>query len=84
MCLAIPGRILSIGGDDPLVRVGRIDFGGVIKEINLVYTPEANPGEYVLTHVGFALAVIDEGEARRIYETLCDLAGGAASGESAA
>ncbi|HTX06638.1 MAG TPA: HypC/HybG/HupF family hydrogenase formation chaperone [Steroidobacteraceae bacterium] len=75
MCLAIPGKILSITGDDPLVRVGRIDFGGVVKEVNLVYTPEARPGEYVLTHVGFAMAVIDEIEARRMFDTLCEVAG---------
>jgi hydrogenase expression/formation protein HypC len=75
MCLAIPGRILDVTGDDPLLRAGRIDFGGVVKEINLVYTPEARPGDYVLTHVGFAMAVIDEGEAQRIYATLRELAG---------
>lgn len=84
MCLAIPGRILSISGDDPLVRVGRIDFGGVVKEVNLVYTPEAQPGEYVLTHVGFAMAVIDEREARRMFETLCEIAGLQEKAESAA
>lgn len=79
MCLAIPGRILSIRGDDPLVRVGRVDFGGVVKEINLVYTPEAQPGEYVLAHVGFAMAVIDETEARRIYDALCEVADASAA-----
>ena len=85
MCLAIPGKILDICGDDPLVRVGRIDFGGVVKEINLAYTPEAEPGEYVLAHVGFAMAVIDEAEARRIFDALCEVAGIAASqAESAA
>ncbi len=56
MCLAIPGKILDIRGDDPLLRIGRIDFGGVVKDINLAYTPEAQPGEYVLAHVGFAMA----------------------------
>jgi hydrogenase expression/formation protein HypC len=84
MCLAIPGRILSITGDDPLVRLGRIDFGGVVKEVNLVYTPEAQPGEYVLTHVGFAMAVIDEQEARRMFETLCEIAGLQEKAESVA
>ncbi|MGA7538321.1 MAG: HypC/HybG/HupF family hydrogenase formation chaperone [Steroidobacteraceae bacterium] len=75
MCLAIPGKILSISGDDPLLRVGRIDFGGVVKEVNLVYTPEARLGEYVLVHVGFAMAVIDEIEAQRMFQTLCEVAG---------
>ena len=41
MCLAVPGRILSVSGDEPLMRVGRVDFGGVVKEINLAYAPEA-------------------------------------------
>ena len=74
MCLAIPGRILSILGEDPLMRSGRVDFGGVIKEINLVYTPEAQPGQYVLAHVGFAMAVIDEGEAQRVLDALNEVA----------
>ena len=84
MCLAIPGRILSIRGDDPLLRVGRIDFGGVVKEVNLIYTPEAQPGEYVLTHVGFAMAVIDESEAGRIFEALREVASIVAREEPAA
>jgi hydrogenase expression/formation protein HypC len=83
MCLAIPGRILEVTADDPLLRAGRIDFGGVVKEINLVYTPQARPGDYVLTHVGFAMAVIDEGEAQRIYATLRELAGVPAHAEAA-
>lgn len=74
MCLAIPGRVLSVRGDDPLVRSARIDFGGVIKEISLAYTPEVRPGQYVLAHVGFAMAVIDEVEAARMLETLSELA----------
>ena len=75
MCLAIPGRILSIRGDDPMLRTGRIDFGGAVKDINLVYTPEAQPGDYVLVHVGFAMAVIDEAAAGRVLETLHEVAG---------
>jgi hydrogenase expression/formation protein HypC len=74
MCLAIPGKILSVRGDDPLVRTARIDFGGVIKEISLAYTPEAAPGQYVLAHVGFAMALIDEAQAAEVLETLSELA----------
>lgn len=74
MCLAIPGRVLSISGDDPLTRSARVDFGGVVKEINLAYTPEAEPGQYVLAHVGFAMTVIDEVEARSVLDTLNELA----------
>jgi hydrogenase expression/formation protein HypC len=70
MCLAIPGRVLSVSGDDSLVRTGRIDFGGIVKEISLAYTPEAQPGDYVLAHVGFAMTVIDELEAERILDAL--------------
>jgi len=70
MCLAVPGMILSIAGDEPILRTGRVDFGGVVKEINLAYTPEAAAGDYVLVHVGFAIAVIDEEEAGRVFEHL--------------
>jgi hydrogenase expression/formation protein HypC len=70
MCLAIPGQILSMSGDDPILRTGRVDFGGVVKEINLAYTPEAGIGDYVLVHVGFALTVIDAAEAEKVFEHL--------------
>lgn len=73
MCLAVPGKVLSVSAGDELMRTGRIDFGGVIKEASLVYVPEARPGDYVLIHVGFALAVIDEEEAARVFELLRQL-----------
>jgi hydrogenase expression/formation protein HypC len=73
MCLAIPGRILSMAGDDPLMRVGRVDFGGIVKEINLAYVPEAALGDYVLVHVGFAISVIDAAEAARIFDYLREI-----------
>ena len=73
MCLAIPGRILSMAGDDPLMRVGRVDFGGIVKEINLAYVPEAALGDYVLVHVGFAISIIDAAEARRIFDYLREI-----------
>ena len=75
MCLAVPGRIVSILGEDPIIRSGRVDFGGVVKEINLAYAPEARVGDYVLVHVGFAMTVIDEVQAQRIYAELLRLAG---------
>jgi hydrogenase expression/formation protein HypC len=74
MCLAIPGRVLSTAGDEPLMRTARVDFGGIVKEINLAYTPEAAVGDYVLVHVGFALTVIDESEAHRVFEHLAEIA----------
>jgi hydrogenase expression/formation protein HypC len=70
MCLAIPGKILSISGDDPLTRMGRIDFAGVIKPACLAYVPEAQVGDYVIIHVGFALSKVDEAEAQKIFAYL--------------
>lgn len=73
MCLAIPGRILSTSGEDPLTRTGRVDFGGILKEINLAYTPEAGVGDHVLVHVGFAITVLDEQEAARVFDHLREI-----------
>ena len=73
MCLAVPGKVISITGDDDLMRGGRVDFGGVIKDIQLAYTPEARVGDYVLVHVGFAISVIDAAEAARVFEQLAGL-----------
>lgn len=70
MCLAIPGKIERILGDNPLSRTGRINFGGVIKEASLAYVPEALPGDYVIVHAGFALSRVDEEEARKVFEYL--------------
>lgn len=70
MCLAIPGKIVSMSGDDPIMRTARVDFGGIVKEINLAYTPEARLGDYVLVHVGFAITVIDAAEAAKVFEHL--------------
>jgi len=73
MCLAVPGQILSVSGDDPLMRLGRVDFGGIVKEINLAYVPEAAVGDHVLVHVGFAITVIDEAEAARLFAHLDEI-----------
>jgi hydrogenase expression/formation protein HypC len=70
MCLAIPGRVESVEGDDPLGRVGRVDFGGVRRVVHLAYVPEARVGDWVIVHVGFAIARLDEAEARRSLELL--------------
>ena len=70
MCLAIPGKIVSVRGEDPLERMGKIDFGGILKEASLAYVPEANVGDYVIVHVGFALSRVDEEEAQKIFEYL--------------
>lgn len=82
MCLAMPGKVIEISGDDPLLPTARVDFGGVIKQISLAYTPQARLGDYVLAHVGFALTVIDEAEAARTLAALREVADGL-SGASA-
>ena len=74
MCLAVPGRVIEIMDDgDIAFRRGRVDFGGIRKEVNLAYTPEAEVGKYVLVHVGFAISVIDEAEAQRVFQYLAEL-----------
>ena len=73
MCLAIPGRVLSIEGDDELTRQGRVEFGGIVKLINLAYAPEVAVGDYVLVHAGFAIAIIDAEEARKTLDYLAEM-----------
>jgi hydrogenase expression/formation protein HypC len=73
MCLAVPGRIVSIEGDDPLLRSGRVDFSGAVKLVNLAYVPEAQVGDYVLVHVGFAISTVDEAEARLVFQYLKEM-----------
>jgi len=69
MCLAVPGKILSVQGED-IARVGRVTFGGIVKEVNLAYVPQAGIGDYVVVHVGFAISVMDEREATQVFEYL--------------
>jgi len=74
MCLAVPGRVVSVIEEEGLdFRRGKVDFGGVLKEVCLAYTPEAAVGDYVLVHVGFSLSVVDEAEAQKIFETLREM-----------
>jgi len=70
MCLAVPGKIMSIEGTDPILRSGKVSFGGIVKNINLAYVPEARVGDYVLVHVGFAISTIEEKEAQEVFEYL--------------
>ena len=69
MCLAIPGKIIETRDSDGM-RIGKIDFGGALREVYLDYVPEANLGDYVVVHVGFAISRIDADEAKRTYELL--------------
>ena len=73
MCLAIPGKITSISGEDPLMRTGKVDFGGILKDVSLAYVPEAQVGDYVIVHVGFALSRVDEAEAQQVFEYLREM-----------
>jgi hydrogenase expression/formation protein HypC len=73
MCLAIPGRIIQITQEDPVMRTGKVDFGGIRKEINLSYVPEAVLGDYVIVHVGFAISRVEEKEARRVFAYLKEM-----------
>lgn len=59
MCLAIPGQILDVQDGGGLFARGRVDFGGVVREVSLVCTPDAGVGDWVLVHAGLAIAVID-------------------------
>lgn len=70
MCLAIPGKVESITSDDPITRMGCVNFGGVFKEASLAYVPEVQVGDYVIVHVGFALSKVDEAEAQKVFEYL--------------
>lgn len=70
MCLAVPGKITSIQGEDPAFRQGKVNFGGIVKDVNLSYVPEAKVGDYVVVHVGFALSIVDEAEAVRVFNYL--------------
>jgi hydrogenase expression/formation protein HypC len=70
MCLGIPGKIVSIQDSEKLLRSGTVSFGGLKKEVSLAYVPQANVGDYVVVHVGFAISVIDEDEANRVFAYL--------------
>lgn len=73
MCLAVPGEVLEVIGDDPLTRHGRVRFGGVVRDVNLAYVPEASVGDFVLVHVGFAISRIDAAQAARTLQYLDEL-----------
>ena len=73
MCLAIPGKLIEIANDPQGLRMGKANFGGIVKQVCLEYTPEAIPGDYVLVHVGFALGKVDQKEAARTYQLLAEM-----------
>ncbi len=69
MCLAIPGKIVEFH-ENQGVRMSKVDFGGVTREACIEYLPDAQLGDYVLVHVGFAISKVDEEEAARTYKYL--------------
>jgi hydrogenase expression/formation protein HypC len=73
MCLAVPGKVVSVEGTDPAFRTANVDFCGVRRIVNLAFTPDVAPGDFVLVHVGFALTRIDEEEAARTYQYLAQI-----------
>ncbi len=73
MCLGVPGKIVEVYQADGL-RMGRVDFGGVVREACLAYVPEARVGDYTVVHVGFALSLLSEAEAQAALATLREIA----------
>jgi hydrogenase expression/formation protein HypC len=69
MCLGIPGKVVETYEEDD-VLMGKVDFGGILKRVCLEHVPQARPRDYVLVHVGFALSLIDEVEAGRVFSFL--------------
>jgi hydrogenase expression/formation protein HypC len=70
MCLGVPGKVLSIEPNSVGMAMGKVSFGGVAKEVCLAYVPEAEIGDYVIVHAGFALNKLDEEEAMEVFELL--------------
>jgi hydrogenase expression/formation protein HypC len=73
MCLGVPGKIIEIIEGPVGMTMGRVSFGGIVKEVCLAYTPEVAIGDYVVVHVGFAISTIDEAEAHKVFEYLKEM-----------
>jgi hydrogenase expression/formation protein HypC len=73
MCLGVPGRVVSLNPTALGMTMGRVSFGGITKEVCMAYVPDAEVGDYVVVHVGFAIATIDETEAAQVFEYLRDI-----------
>jgi hydrogenase expression/formation protein HypC len=70
MCLGVPGRIVSLAPDATGMTMGRVNFGGITREVCMAYVPDAEVGDYVVVHVGFAISKIGEDEAAEVFEYL--------------
>ncbi len=73
MCLGVPGKIVGLMPDPTGLAMGKVSFGGILKEVCLAYVPEAQIGDYVVVHVGFAISRIDEAEAAQVFEYLREM-----------
>ena len=73
MCLGVPGKIVQIDENSIGMTMGRVNFGGIPKEVCLAYVPEAQVGDYVVVHVGFAISCIDEVEAQEVFKFLAEM-----------
>jgi len=72
MCLGVPGKVIEVFEEEGL-RMGTVDFGGITRKACLEYEPEVEVGTYVVIHVGFAISVVDEEEAKRSYALLAEM-----------
>ncbi len=73
MCLGVPGKIISIDDNPQGMKMGRVSFAGIVKDVCLAYEPEAQIGDYVVVHVGFAISRIDEAEAMEVFKYLQEM-----------
>lgn len=73
MCLGVPGKVVEIQHNDPIMPMGVVDFSGIRKEVCFAYVPEVQIGEYVIVHVGFAISKVDEAEAMEIFSYLREM-----------
>jgi hydrogenase expression/formation protein HypC len=73
MCLAVPGQVVRVERNDLGMTMGVVKFGGISKEVCLMYTPDADVGDWVLVHVGFAISKLDEEQAREVFATLQEM-----------
>lgn len=72
MCLAIPGKVIQID-DSHGMRMGKADFGGIVRDVCLAYVPEAQVGDYVIVHTGFAISRVDEADAQETLRLLAEM-----------
>jgi hydrogenase expression/formation protein HypC len=73
MCLGVPGKVLRVDASDIGMTMGQVSFGGIVKDVCLAYTPDVQPGDYVLVHVGFAISKLDEQHALDVFKTLKEM-----------